>query len=149
MDLINDKKEDEHPQSNPTDNTVIAPVPFSVTSPPEDIKQVIHKLAEYVVKHGKDFEENIKLKEQGNSKFEFLQPWSPYFGYYKWKIQTLVESTEQQAVESKGTDTEQKEDQQEQPPGAANPEDVEKDKKLKRLKKAKLFGQLLQINSVV
>lgn len=47
-------------------------------------KLIIDKLAEFVFKKGKPFEETMKKKEANNPKFAFLFG-GPENAYYKWK----------------------------------------------------------------
>ena len=45
-----------------------------------------HIEAQFVAKHGPDFEAKIATKEASNAKFAFLQPGHPYHSYYRHKI---------------------------------------------------------------
>jgi len=65
-----------------------APIPTPPPSNPEEQK-VIDKLAEFVVKNGPNFEEQVKTKEKGNSKLEFLFGGDGY-SYYQWKKYCLL-----------------------------------------------------------
>lgn len=50
--------------------------------PPPELRKVIDKTASFIVKNGREFEEKIRLKEKGNSKFSFLNLNDPYHSYF-------------------------------------------------------------------
>eukprot|EP00045_Choanoeca_perplexa_P009825 m.96107 g.96107 ORF g.96107 m.96107 type:complete len:456 (-) comp15042_c0_seq8:23-1390(-) len=54
----------------------------SVVPPPED-KQVVDKFAKFVAKNGPAFEETTRARNGNDPRFAFLQPWNPYYSYYK------------------------------------------------------------------
>ncbi|CAD5209314.1 unnamed protein product [Bursaphelenchus okinawaensis] len=54
--------------------------------PPPDIRAIVEKTAAFVAKNGIDFENKIKEKESGNSRFGFLAPNDPYHAYYRSKV---------------------------------------------------------------
>lgn len=55
--------------------------------PPSDIRVIIEKLAAYVVKNGKSFEDKILEKERHNARFSFLFPHDPYHPYYEKRLE--------------------------------------------------------------
>lgn len=61
----------------------------AVKIPPGEMRQIIDKMASYVLKNGKDFENIVKSK--GDPRFEFLNENHEYHPYYMLKIK---ESTE-------------------------------------------------------
>jgi splicing factor 3A subunit 1 len=58
----------------------------SVIIPPEDVRKLADKAAEYVAKNGLPFEELLNKESQGNAKFCFLQHTNPYRPYYDQKV---------------------------------------------------------------
>lgn len=46
--------------------------------PPADIKSVIDKTAEFVAKHGDEFERRVMVQQAKQAKFAFLAPGNPY-----------------------------------------------------------------------
>lgn len=55
--------------------------------PPPEIRTIVDKTAQFVAKHGDEFEAKIMAKEAANIKFAFLQPDHLYHAYYRHKIQ--------------------------------------------------------------
>merc|ERR1719161_2647742 len=53
--------------------------------PPPDIRGVIDTTAQFVAKHGPEFEQRV-LREQSNTKFAFLQPSNPYRAYFDHRV---------------------------------------------------------------
>ena len=58
----------------------------SVIIPPEDVRKLADKSAEYVAKNGLPFEELLHKESQGNAKFCFLLHSNPYRPYYDQKV---------------------------------------------------------------
>lgn len=58
----------------------------SVIIPPEDVRKLADKSAEYVAKNGLPFEELLHKESQGNNKFCFLQHNNPYRPYYDQRV---------------------------------------------------------------
>lgn len=50
--------------------------------PPPDLRKVILKTAQFVIKNGKEFEEKIRIKWKGSFKFSFLNQNDPYYPFY-------------------------------------------------------------------
>lgn len=55
-----------------------------VLPPPPDVKEVIDKFAEYVLKNGQEFEANSKAR--ATERLSFLNPSDPAHEYYRWKV---------------------------------------------------------------
>eukprot|EP00960_Hanusia_phi_P050006 759932-Hanusia_phi.AAC.1 len=61
-----------------------------------DVRQMIDKMAEYVVKEGHEFEKAILNREKDNPLFEFLWDVDSRNGvYYKWKVFSLAQGDSQ------------------------------------------------------
>eukprot|EP01066_Platyproteum_vivax_P015552 Platyproteum_vivax@DN6860_c0_g1_i2.p1 len=58
---------------------------FGLIHPPQDIRNIIDKTAEYVAKNGPEFEARLR-DDQNKQKFSFLMPTNPYRPYYEAKI---------------------------------------------------------------
>lgn len=56
--------------------------------PPDDLKVVIDKLADYVSRNGTEFEECIRQKN--DPRFTFLEITHPNHSYYKHKVKELI-----------------------------------------------------------
>ncbi|XP_028400439.1 splicing factor, suppressor of white-apricot homolog isoform X2 [Dendronephthya gigantea] len=71
-----------------------------IIPPPPDLKPICDKLAEYVARNGKHFEENIRTKN--DPRFDFINETSDHYTYY----QTRIREFELNPVESgnKGSD---------------------------------------------
>ncbi|KAM0853394.1 hypothetical protein ACQ4PT_051111 [Festuca glaucescens] len=85
---------------------------------PPDIRVIIEKTATFVAKNGPEFERRIVQLNQGNAKFNFLQPSDPYHAYYQHRIAEIAaqpSSTDASAAES--------EDGQQLPSDSAAPAD--------------------------
>lgn len=54
--------------------------------PPDEAKNIITKLANFVVRNGPQFEEMTKKKQQHNEKFSFLFG-GLYHEFYQWRLQ--------------------------------------------------------------
>jgi Surp module len=61
----------------------------SPATPPLEVKSVIDKLVQFVVKNGIKFEQKVKEKESNNKTFGFLHPWNPYNAYYKYCLEQV------------------------------------------------------------
>lgn len=61
-----------------------------IVVPPEETQQIIDKMASYVAKNGKDFENIVKAKE--DPRFEFLTEHHEYNSYYQSKIKEYSEN---------------------------------------------------------
>ncbi|CCE86159.1 Piso0_005813 [Millerozyma farinosa CBS 7064] len=81
-------------------------IPENIQVPPDDLKKVIDKTVDYVIKNGSTFEERLKRNESKGSKFTFLQDDDIYHPYYKWKLndeKDSKEGSEEVKAESKST----------------------------------------------
>ncbi|KAL6627673.1 hypothetical protein ACP70R_031399 [Stipagrostis hirtigluma subsp. patula] len=63
---------------------------IGIIHPPPDIRVIIEKTATFVAKNGPEFERRIISHNQGNAKFNFLQPSDPYHAYYQHRISELA-----------------------------------------------------------
>lgn len=61
-------------------------LPENIQVPSDDLKKVIDKTVDYVIKNGSAFEERLKKNESKGSKFTFLLDDHIYHPYYKWKL---------------------------------------------------------------
>lgn len=68
----------------------------TVVVPPEEIKNTADKTAEYVAKHGANFEDKIKNQQINNPQFKFLWPKSQYYAYYRWMLNTFSQEKSKQ-----------------------------------------------------
>ena len=57
--------------------------------PPEQIKAMVDKTAEFVARNGEQFESKILASESDNQKFGFLREKDPYTAYYRYKIKEI------------------------------------------------------------
>lgn len=78
--------------------------PEGVVLPPKDIRAIIEKTAGYVARNGTIFEDRIRDKEQGNSRFSFLTPADAYAAFYQWRL-SEVRSGRGTAVSAGRTDS--------------------------------------------
>ena len=60
--------------------------------PPQEIRNIIDKTANFVARNGRQFEERIRENEKSNPRFCFLNPVDPYHAYYQHKIEQINES---------------------------------------------------------
>ncbi|KAM0911812.1 hypothetical protein ACQ4PT_013231 [Festuca glaucescens] len=91
---------------------------IGIIHPPPDIRVIIEKTATFVAKNGPEFERRIVQLNQGNAKFNFLQPSDPYHAYYQHRIAEIAaqpSSTDASVAES--------EDGQQLPSDSAAPAD--------------------------
>lgn len=51
------------------------------------LRNIIDKLAEFVARNGKEFENITKAKQQGNPRFSFLFG-GDYNQYYQWRVKS-------------------------------------------------------------
>ena len=71
----------------------MAEEPPMVIVPPEQIKAMVDKTAEFVARNGEQFEAKIAGSDTGN-KFGFLSEKDPYSAYYRQRIQEIRDKTE-------------------------------------------------------
>jgi splicing factor 3A subunit 1 len=62
---------------------------IGIIHPPPDIRVIIEKTATFVAKNGPEFERRIISHNQGNAKFNFLQPSDPYHAYYQHRVSEI------------------------------------------------------------
>ncbi|KAA0203292.1 hypothetical protein HAZT_HAZT003691 [Hyalella azteca] len=55
--------------------------------PPPEVRNIVDKTASFVARNGVEFESRIRINEQNNPKFNFLNPGDPYHAYYQHKVQ--------------------------------------------------------------
>ncbi|EME86932.1 uncharacterized protein MYCFIDRAFT_151925 [Pseudocercospora fijiensis CIRAD86] len=74
-------------------------VPEGVVLPPRHIRYKIEKVAAYVARSGKAFEDSVRNKNAGTNVTSFLEPEDEYNDYYKWRVEECKagRSTEQNA----------------------------------------------------
>ena len=65
--------------------------PKDLILPPQEIRAVIDKTAEFVAKMGPEFEKKILSQQGGEKKFAFLATSSPYRRYYDTRVRDLKE----------------------------------------------------------
>jgi splicing factor 3A subunit 1 len=67
-----------------------------VIIPPPDIRAVVDKTAQFVARHGKEFEQKIIEKasngDSNSSKFNFMRSHDPYNAYYEFKIKEFEDN---------------------------------------------------------
>ncbi|CAL4957318.1 unnamed protein product [Urochloa decumbens] len=63
---------------------------IGIIHPPPDIRVIIEKTVTFVAKNGPDFERRILSNNQGNAKFNFLQPSDPYHAYYRHRVSEVA-----------------------------------------------------------
>lgn len=61
---------------------------MSIPQPPQDIQlmNIIDKLAQFVARNGKEFEQMTLEKQTNNSRFNFLRPGEEFYDYYQYKV---------------------------------------------------------------
>lgn len=61
---------------------------MSAPPPPQDIQlmNIIDKLAQFVSRNGKEFEQMTNLRQINNAKFQFLKPGDEFYDYYQYKL---------------------------------------------------------------
>ncbi|CAH9130130.1 unnamed protein product [Cuscuta epithymum] len=59
---------------------------IGIIYPPPDIRSIVDKTSQFVVKNGPEFERRIVLSNAGNAKFNFLNPSDPYHAYYQHRL---------------------------------------------------------------
>ncbi|XBI22603.1 hypothetical protein VPH35_063605 [Triticum aestivum] len=65
---------------------------IGIIHPPPDIRVIIEKTATFVAKNGPEFERRIVAHNQGNAKFNFLQPSDPYHAYYQHRVSEIADA---------------------------------------------------------
>lgn len=63
--------------------------PDDVVIPPSQIRGMLEKIAGYVFRNGKNFEQRIVDKEAGNPKYSFLKEGDAYRPYYDWRLSEI------------------------------------------------------------
>ncbi|EGV61822.1 SF3a splicing factor complex subunit [Yamadazyma tenuis] len=61
-------------------------IPEDITVPPPDVRAVIDKTAEYVLKNGDSFETRLKANADSTTKFPFMFSTDAHYPYYQWKL---------------------------------------------------------------
>lgn len=68
---------------------------MDVPKPPDEVKNIIDKLANFVARNGAEFEKMTKEKQKGNPKFQFLFG-GEHYAYYQFKLSTEQQIQNQQ-----------------------------------------------------
>ncbi|XP_028801644.1 splicing factor, suppressor of white-apricot homolog isoform X2 [Neltuma alba] len=63
-----------------------------IVEPPSDLKRVIEKIVEFILKNGKEFESVLAEQDRAHGRFPFLLPSNQYHPYYIKVLQTAQES---------------------------------------------------------
>ena len=58
--------------------------------PPPEMLTILRRTAEYVATRGDSFEKKLLEDQKNNPQFEFLQPSSKYFSYYRYILHIEV-----------------------------------------------------------
>ena len=66
--------------------------------PPPELKKIVDKVANLVIKYGEEFEEKLK-NDENNKKYSFLNKDDPYYLYYSSKIKENKQNKEKQNEE--------------------------------------------------
>ena len=72
------------------EDSVLTDRPVGVIIPPQEIKKVIDRTAEFVAKNGSSFEQMLKKKQQNLPKLSFLNEGDPYRPCYEQMISSIV-----------------------------------------------------------
>lgn len=72
-------------------------IPPDVMVPPSEIRVIIDKTANYVLKNGKDFEDILRAKNE--QRFSFLQYKDPFHKYYTYKVTGAVSLCSDQTIQ--------------------------------------------------
>ena len=70
-----------------------------VIIPPPDVRAIVDKTAQFVAKNGPEFENRILSSEKNNQKFSFLRENSPFYSYYRGKIEANKLELEGKTIE--------------------------------------------------
>ena len=70
-----------------------------VIIPPPDVRAIVDKTAQFVAKNGAEFETRILSSEKNNQKFSFLRENSPFYSYYRGKIESNKLELEEKTIE--------------------------------------------------
>ena len=70
-----------------------------VIIPPPDVRAIVDKTAQFVAKNGPEFETRILSSEKNNQKFSFLRENSPFYSYYRGKIESNKLELEGKTIE--------------------------------------------------
>lgn len=70
---------------------------IGIIYPPPEVRNIVDKTANFVARNGPEFEARIRQNEQGNPKFNFLNPGDPYHAYYQHKVHDFREGKAQDA----------------------------------------------------
>ncbi|KAK4278411.1 hypothetical protein QN277_016260 [Acacia crassicarpa] len=63
-----------------------------IVEPPSDLKRVIEKIVEFILKNGKEFESVLAEQDRAHGRFPFLLPSNQYHPYYTKVLQNAEES---------------------------------------------------------
>ncbi|CAA3032272.1 probable splicing factor 3A subunit 1 [Olea europaea subsp. europaea] len=110
--VIEESKDEEMNGDKTNDNDLSNSLPTTVKThtktigiiyPPPDIRNIVDKTTQFVVKNGPEFEKRIIANNEGNAKFNFLRASDPYHAYYQHRLsearaQNQI-STQQQPLE--------------------------------------------------
>lgn len=77
--------------ANKTSVPSTAKIELPVIEPPSDLKRVIEKIVEFIIKNGKQFEAVLAEQDRAHGRFPFLLPSNQYHTYYLKVLQTAEE----------------------------------------------------------
>ncbi|KAL2524697.1 putative splicing factor 3A subunit 1 [Abeliophyllum distichum] len=93
--VIEESKDEEMNGDKTNDNDASNSLPTTVAThtrtigiiyPPPDIRNIVDKTTQFVVKNGPEFEKRIIANNEGNAKFNFLRASDPYHAYYQHRL---------------------------------------------------------------
>ncbi|PIA28394.1 hypothetical protein AQUCO_07000015v1 [Aquilegia coerulea] len=74
---------------DPTPNTSL--IEHSILEPPSEVKRMMDKIAEYILRNGKEFENVLIEQDHSKGRFPFLLPSNQYYPYYLKTLQKAQE----------------------------------------------------------
>ncbi|KAH7119821.1 Pre-mRNA splicing factor PRP21 like protein-domain-containing protein [Dendryphion nanum] len=76
--------------------------PADVVIPPKNVREQVAKTADFVVRKGPNFEDDLRGRTADNAKFAWLKEDDPYNAYYEWYKQQLREGKGRTAAGGRG-----------------------------------------------
>ncbi|GAQ80230.1 hypothetical protein KFL_000490200 [Klebsormidium nitens] len=85
--------------TEPLPAAVNEPLAVGVNEPPLQTKRVIEKMVEFIARNGRQFEEVVRKKDEGEGRFPFLAPGDSYHGYYASLLDEVLRKKGLETVE--------------------------------------------------
>eukprot|EP00051_Salpingoeca_urceolata_P010925 m.134236 g.134236 ORF g.134236 m.134236 type:complete len:661 (+) comp16912_c1_seq2:332-2314(+) len=85
--------DDASTEENAENGAPKAAAGVGIIYPPPEVRNIVDKTAQFVAKNGWEFAEKVAAQKEGDAKFKFLNPASPFYAYFSHKVEQFRDGT--------------------------------------------------------